>query len=76
MVREQAHALKGVASNLGLVRLRDLAGEIMRIPEWQLAKEWNVRLSMVREALAQGRSILAARGVHDRARDSGFDGAS
>ncbi len=48
MVREQAHALKGVASNLGLVRLRDLSGEIMRIPEWQLAKEWNVRLPMVR----------------------------
>jgi two-component system sensor histidine kinase RpfC len=76
MVREQAHALKGVASNLGLVRLRDVSGEIMRIPEWQLAKEWNVRLSMVREGLAQGRSILAARGVHDRARDSGFDGVS
>lgn len=76
MVREQAHALKGVASNLGLARLRDLSGEIMRIPEWQLAKEWNVRLSMVREGLAQGRSILAARGVHDRARDSGFDGVS
>lgn len=76
MVREQAHALKGVASNLGLVKLRDVCGEIMRIPEWQLAKEWNGRLSSVREYVAVGRTILAAHGTADRARDSGLDGIS
>jgi two-component system sensor histidine kinase RpfC len=39
-IREQAHALKGVASNLGLVRVVSVSGEVMRLSEWQLAREW------------------------------------
>jgi len=60
--REHAHAVKGVAGNVGLVRLATTAGEIMRLPDWQLAGEWRSRVSVLREQLAQGREILAMRG--------------
>ncbi len=42
-VREQAHALKGVAGNLGLVKLAAVAGELMRLAERQVADEWPTR---------------------------------
>ncbi len=60
-IREQAHALKGVASNLGLLKLAASAGEIMRLADWQVAREWRQRLNGLREKLNQGRSALAAR---------------
>ncbi|AXK71811.1 response regulator [Lysobacter sp. TY2-98] len=60
-VREHAHAVKGVAGNVGLVRLSLLAGEMMRLPDWQLSREWRLRLDSLRERLTQGRDILAAR---------------
>ena len=68
-VRDHAHALKGVSSNLGLVRLASASSEWMRLPEWQLTREWRVRLSVLRERLAQGRAALDARG-HKAARDN------
>ncbi len=74
-VREHAHALKGVASNLGLVRLRDGCGEIMQIPEWQLSKEWKTRFASMREHMIQGRVALQAREAMRHARDdNGADG--
>ena len=60
-VREQAHALKGVASNLGLIKLAAVSGEIMRLPDVQLAREWQPRASSLDERLAQGRAALEAR---------------
>ena len=60
-VREHAHAVKGVAGNVGLVKLSALAGELMRLPDWQLSGEWRPRIEALRERLAQGRQILAAR---------------
>ncbi|MFC3549539.1 ATP-binding protein [Lysobacter cavernae] len=60
-VREQAHALKGVASNLGLIKLAAVSGELMRIPDWQLAREWRSRWEGLGERLAQGRVALDAR---------------
>jgi two-component system sensor histidine kinase RpfC len=60
-VREHAHAVKGVAGNVGLVKLATTAGEMMRLPDWQLAGEWRSRISTLRECLAQGRELLAAR---------------
>ena len=68
-VRDHAHALKGVSSNLGLVRLASASSEWLRLPEWQLTREWRVRLSVLRERLAQGRAALDARG-HKAARDN------
>ena len=74
-MREHAHALKGVASNIGLVRLCGICGELMRIPEWQLAREWSTRTAHVRESLAEGRAALSARGMYSRVLDSGLDGS-
>jgi len=60
-VREQSHALKGVAGNLGLVKLAAVAGELMRLAERQVADEWPTRLRGLGERLAEGRKILDAR---------------
>lgn len=62
MVRDQAHALKGVASNLGLVKVVAASSEIMRLADWQVGREWRQRLKGLREALDQGQSALVARG--------------
>ena len=69
-LRDHAHALKGVASNLGLVSVATTAGEWMRLPDWQLAREWRPRLAALRERLAQGRAALDARGQQGAARDN------
>ena len=70
-VREHAHALKGVASNLGLVKLSAAGSELMRLADWQLSREWRQRLAGLRERLAQGRSALTARAQGRAARDNG-----
>ena len=61
-VRDHAHALKGVSSNLGLVKLAAASSEWMRLPEWQLTREWRPRLAALRERMTQGRAALDARG--------------
>jgi len=68
-VRDHAHALKGVSSNLGLIRVAAASSEWMRLPEWQLTREWRPRLALLRERMAQGRAALDARG-HRHARDN------
>lgn len=70
-LREQAHAVKGVAGNVGLVGLSLLSGEIMRLQDWQLPGEWKGRVDVLRERLAQGRDILAARRERAGREDSG-----
>ncbi|HEY9399887.1 MAG TPA: response regulator [Luteimonas sp.] len=71
LVREHAHALKGVASNLGLVKLAGAGGELMRLADWQISREWKQRLSGLRERLTQGMAALEARARMRAARDSG-----
>jgi two-component system sensor histidine kinase RpfC len=61
-LREHAHALKGVASNLGLVKLAAAAGELMQASDKQIATEWRQRLAMLNTSLSQGRVALEARG--------------
>jgi two-component system sensor histidine kinase RpfC len=61
-LRDHAHALKGVASNLGLVKLAADSSEAMRLAAWQLSREWRQRLLGLRDRLAQGRAALDARG--------------
>ena len=68
-LRDHAHALKGVASNLGLVKLAGESGDLMRIATWQLSREWRQRLQSLRDRLVQGRAALDARGAN-AARDS------
>jgi len=66
-MREHAHALKGVASNLGLVKLAAASGELMQLADSLIAKEWRHRLAMLNANLSHGRTALEARG---RARDT------
>jgi two-component system sensor histidine kinase RpfC len=68
-LRDHAHALKGVASNLGLVKLAGDSSEVMRLAAWQLSREWRQRLQGLRDRLVQGRAALDARGTL-AARDS------
>lgn len=74
-IREQAHALKGVAGNVGLTRLGSAASEIMRMADWQVAREWRQRLQDLRQRLEQGRKALAAR-RQSHAQDSGNEPAN
>jgi two-component system sensor histidine kinase RpfC len=60
-VRECAHALKGVASNVGLIRLSAASGELMRLPNWQLGRDWQQHVSTLRQQLAHGRVALESR---------------
>jgi two-component system sensor histidine kinase RpfC len=69
--REQAHALKGVASNLGLIKLAAAGGEMMRLPDWQLGNEWRKRRDDIEGMLQQGRAALDDRQRERRQRDSG-----
>lgn len=70
-VREQAHALKGVSSNLGLIKLAAVSGEMMRLADWQFPREWRARLAGLHERLLQGRAALEARQHRTGARDNG-----
>ena len=71
-MRDHAHALKGVASNLGLVRIASQGGELMRLPEWQLRRDWKQRLEVLTHEYRLGRQAVAARGSGDaRGRDLG-----
>lgn len=69
-LREQAHAIKGVAGNVGLVRTANRAGELMRMADWQLKAEWRQRLAMLGGALREGRLALEARTLQRSQHDS------
>jgi len=60
-MRDHAHAIKGVAANMGLVKLAELGGTLMRLPEWQMRGEWREQLERLAQALEQGRRALDAR---------------
>ncbi|WP_454830763.1 ATP-binding protein [Pseudoxanthomonas wuyuanensis] len=72
-LRDHAHALKGVASNLGLVKVAAAASELMRLSDWQISREWKQRLAALNSYLAQGRSALETRA---RARQQGNEKGS
>lgn len=56
--RDHCHALKGVASNMGAVKLAAYASEAMRAPNWQFPQTWRGRLSELRRQLELARSAL------------------
>ncbi|KAF1688068.1 hybrid sensor histidine kinase/response regulator [Pseudoxanthomonas broegbernensis] len=72
-LREHAHAIKGVAANMGLVGLAERGGRIMRLADWQMRDEWRSQVEALDAGLAQGREILAVRlrGQGTDARDGG-----
>lgn len=60
-LRDHAHALKGVSSNLGLSRLAACSGELMRLSDWQASPQWRPQLALIRAELAHARTALDAR---------------
>ena len=58
--RDQCHALKGVAGNMGAQRLAGAASEAMKLGNWQLPQEWRARVRLFREQLEAARSQLKA----------------
>ncbi|MCW0447436.1 ATP-binding protein [Xanthomonas sacchari] len=68
-LREHAHAIKGVASNLGLIRLASLGGELMQMPEWQVRSEWRPRLMALNASLTEGREALELRARQSAVQD-------
>lgn len=60
-IREHAHALKGVASNLGLIRVAAACSELMQLSGWQISHEWRQRLATINSHLSQGRLALDTR---------------
>lgn len=60
-LREHAHAVKGVAANLGLLKVARQGGELMRMADWQLKGEWKPLHARIGAALQEGRQALDAR---------------
>lgn len=56
--RDQCHALKGVASNMGAIRLAAVASDAMRLGNWELSREWRAKIRGMREQLESARSAL------------------
>ncbi len=71
-LRDHAHAIKGVTSNLGLERAANRAGELMRMADWQLKAEWRQRLAVLAVTLKEGRNALDLRA--QRKGQQGVDG--
>ncbi|MGA8278923.1 MAG: ATP-binding protein [Rhodanobacteraceae bacterium] len=58
--RDHCHALKGVAGNMGAIRLAAVASDAMSLGNWQLPKEWRQRVRTLREQLELARVALKA----------------
>ena len=56
--RDNCHALKGVASNVGAMTLASFASEGMKLPNWQLGREWRQRNRVLRENLEAASAAL------------------
>jgi two-component system sensor histidine kinase RpfC len=56
--RETCHALKGVAGNVGALKLAACASEIMKLPNWQLPAQWRTRTSELAQNLDDARAAL------------------
>jgi two-component system sensor histidine kinase RpfC len=67
MFRDHCHALKGVAGNMGAVRLASVASEAMRLGNWQLAREWRQRIKAGREQLEVARIALKSASASESA---------
>ncbi len=59
--RDGCHALKGVASNVGAMKLADVATTAMRSGNAELVREWRRRVQDMREQLERSRVALLAR---------------
>jgi two-component system sensor histidine kinase RpfC len=64
--RDHCHALKGVAGNLGAVRLSSTAETAMRLGNFQYPKQWRRCVMDLREQLEKAHSILNAQTIANR----------
>ncbi len=67
--QEQAHALKGLAGNLGLLQVSAISGALMRMSGWELERDWRRYADMLAERMRQGEHALAARESDQPARE-------
>jgi two-component system, sensor histidine kinase RpfC len=56
--RDTCHALKGVAGNVGALKLAGSASEIMRLANWQLPSQWRARIAELSRHLDETRTAL------------------
>ena len=68
-LREQAHALKGIAGNMGLVQLAAHSGILMEMTGLELGRDWARHADTLAERLRAGEQALAARGRWQPARE-------
>ena len=68
-MHEQAHAMKGVAGNLGLTQVASLAGQMMRMTGFELTRDWQRHCGTLDDRLQRGEQALAARGHWRPARE-------
>ncbi|MEO8011581.1 MAG: Hpt domain-containing protein, partial [Dokdonella sp.] len=64
--RDQCHALKGVASNMGAIRLAAVASDAMRMGNWELSREWRPKIRGMREQLEAARVALRQPSLKNR----------
>ena len=68
-VHEQAHAMKGVAGNLGLIHVAAHAGQMMRMTGFELLRDWRRHCDTLADRLRRGEQALASRGNWRPARE-------
>ena len=68
-LREQAHALKGIAGNMGLVQLAAHSGMLMKMTGLELGRDWARHADTLADRLRAGEHALAARGRWQPARE-------
>jgi len=68
-LREQAHALKGIAANLGLVQCARLGGVLMQMTSFEIARDWQRHCDTLAQRLRSGEQALEARGSWRPARE-------
>ncbi len=64
--RDLCHALKGVASNMGAIRLAAVASDAMRTGNWEIARDWRSKIRGMREELESARGALRQRSLNVR----------
>jgi two-component system sensor histidine kinase RpfC len=67
--REHAHAMKGIAGNLGLVQCAGLSGALMRMTAFELERDWRRHCESLTQRLHDGEQALQARGSWTPARE-------
>jgi len=60
-MREYAQGIKGVAGNVGLVRIAEISNSVVKAQDWKLVGESVAIMERLEEAFLEGRELLLAR---------------